>query len=257
MKKKKFDKAAALKYVLDKYGVKPDFPWDNSKDAGVLRHSENRKWFGLVMTVSRDKVGLKGSGTVDVLNLKCDPITGGSAKLNKGIIPAYHMSKSNWISVILDGSVDPELAEMLIDVSFDLTAPKAKRRAASRITEWIVPANPKFYDIEKEISQAMSGDKTFLWKQAGKAAAGDTVYLYEAAPVSAIICKCEAVEVNIPYKYSDDNLSMTHAMKLKIITRYDKEPISFAMLKEYGVTAVRGPRSIPKELVKAIEKLYK
>lgn len=255
--KKKFDKAAVLKYALDKYGVQPDYPWDNSPDAGVLRHSENRKWFGLIMSVSRDKVGLKGTGMVDVLNLKCDPITGGSAKLNKGIIPAYHMSKSNWISLILDGSVDRELAEMLIDTSYGLTAPKIKRRAASRISEWIVPANPKFYDIEKAISEAVSKNEPFHWKQAGKAAAGDTVYLYEAAPVSAIICKCEAVEVNIPYKYSDDNLSMTHVMKLKIITRYDKEPITFAMLKEYGVTAVRGPRSIPKELVKAIEKLYK
>lgn len=253
--KKKFDKAAVLKYANDKYGVEPDYPWDNLKDAGVLRHSENRKWFGLIMNVSRDKVGLKGSGTVDVLNLKCDPITGGSAKLNKGVLPAYHMSKSNWISVILDGSVDRELAEMLIDISFELTAPKIKRRAASRISEWIVPANPKFYDIEKALSESKDG--TFLWKQAGKAAAGDTVYLYVAAPVSAIICKCETVEVNIPYKYSDDNLSMSYVMKLKILTRYDKEPISFAMLKEHGVTAVRGPRSIPKELVKAIEKLYK
>lgn len=255
--KNKFDKEAVLKYAHDKYGVEPDYPWDNTPDAAVLRHSENRKWFGLVMKVSRDKLGLKGKGTVDVLNLKCDPITGGSAKLNKGVIPAYHMSKSNWISVILDGSVERGLAEMLIDISFDLTAPKAKRRAASRISEWIVPANPKFYDIEKAISEALSGDKTFLWKQAGKAAAGDTVYLYVAAPVSAIVCKCEAVEVNIPYNYSDDNLSMSRVMKLKILTRYDKEPISFAMLKEYGVTAVRGPRSIPKELVKTIEKLYK
>ena len=255
--KKKFDKDAALKYVLDTYGIRPDYPWDNYKDAGVLRHSENRKWFGLVMSVSGDKLGLKGSGTVNILNLKCDPITGGSAKLNKGILPAYHMSKSNWISIVLDGSVDREFAEMLIDISFDLTAPKIKRKAASRITEWIVPANPKFYDIEKAISEALSGDKTFLWKQAGKAAAGDTVYLYVAAPVSAIVCKCEAVEVNIPYDYSDDNLSMSHVMKLKILTRYDKEPISFAMLKKYGVTAVRGPRSIPKELVRAIEDLYK
>lgn len=255
--KKKFDKTAVLKYVLDKYGVQPDYPWDNLKDAGVLRHSENRKWFGLIMSVSRDKVGLKGGGTVDVLNLKCDPITGGSAKLNKGVIPAYHMSKSNWISVILDGSVDRELAEMLIDISFDLTAPKTKRREASKISEWIVPANPRFYDIEKAVNEAVSGDKTFLWKQAGKAAVGDTVYLYVAAPISAIICKCEAVEVNIPYNYSDDNLSMSSVMKLKILTRYDKDPVTFAMLKEYGVTAVRGPRSIPKELVKAIEKLYK
>lgn len=255
--KKKFDKAAALNYVREKYGVEPDYPWEKFKDTGVLRHSENRKWFGAFMSVGYDKLGIKKKGTVDVLNLKCDPITGGSAKLNKGVLPAYHMSKSNWVSVLLDGSVDRGLAEMLIDISFDLTAPKIKRKAASRITEWIVPANPKYYDIEKAISEAVSKNEPFLWKQAGKAAVGDTVYLYAAAPVLAVICKCEVVEADIPYDYSDDNLSMSHVMKLRILTRYDKEPVSFAMLKEHGVTAVRGPRSIPKELVKAIEKLYK
>lgn len=117
-----------LKYVLERYGTLPDFPWDNTPDGAVLRHSENRKWYGLIMSVSRDKVGLKGEGTVDILNLKCDPITGGSAKLNAGIIPAYHMNKANWISVILDGTVDDSFTEMLIDNSYELTAPKIKAK---------------------------------------------------------------------------------------------------------------------------------
>lgn len=132
MKKKSSRRDSVLKYVLEKYGTQPDYPWDNLKDAAVLRHSENRKWYGLIMSVERDKLGLKGGGAVDVLNLKCDAITGGSVKLNEGIFPAYHMNKSSWISVLLDGTVDPGLVEMLIDNSYELTAPKPKRRANRR-----------------------------------------------------------------------------------------------------------------------------
>lgn len=253
MKKTKSCRDKIFKYVLDKYGTQPEYLWDNTPDAAVLRHSDNRKWYGAVLTVGRDKLGLKGGGTADVLNLKCDPITGGSVKLNDGIFPGYHMNKASWISVILDGTVDSGLIEMLIDNSFELTAPKRKRKAA-RITEWIVPANPKYYDIEKAVSE--NSDGLFLWKQGRGILVGDTVYLYVAAPVSAVYCKCEVKKINIPYSYSDDNISMDKLMELKLVRRYDKEPISFAMLKDYGVTAVRGPRGIPKELVRAIEKMY-
>lgn len=252
MKKSKSFREKVLKYVLDKYGTQPEYPWDSTPDAAVLRHADNRKWYGLIMSIGRDKLGLKG-GTADVLNLKCDPITGGSVKLNEGIFPAYHMNKANWISVLLDGTVDDGLIEMLIDNSFELTAPKTKRKTA-RITEWIVPANPKYYDIEKAVSE--NSDGLFLWKQGRGILVGDTVYLYVAAPVSAICYKCEVLKIDIPYKYSDDNVSMDKLMKLKLVRCYDKEPVSFAMLKEYGVTAVRGPRGIPKELVRAIDKLY-
>ena len=43
-----------------------------------------------------------------------------------GIFPAYHMSKTCWISVLLDGSVDADTLAFLIDISFELTAKKRK-----------------------------------------------------------------------------------------------------------------------------------
>ena len=38
------------------------------------------------------------------------------------------MSKANWISVSLDGSVDDDKIKMLLDVSFDATAPKIAKK---------------------------------------------------------------------------------------------------------------------------------
>ena len=65
---------------------------------------------------------------IDVVNLKCDPILVGSFRGDAGIFPAYHMSKANWITVALDGSVPDEKLKMLLDLSYELTATKMKMK---------------------------------------------------------------------------------------------------------------------------------
>jgi len=58
---------------------------------------------------------------VDIMNVKCDPLLAGTLLMEKGVFPAYHMSKGSWVSVALDGSVDDEQIKWLIKMSFDLT----------------------------------------------------------------------------------------------------------------------------------------
>ncbi len=82
-------------------------------------------------------------------------------------------------------------------------------------------------------------------KQSNRIAVGDTVYLYLAAPVSAIRYRCRAIETDIPFEFSDGNVRMRRVMRLQLLARYDGTPVSFAMLREYGVNAVRGPRGMP------------
>lgn len=115
-------------YILKTYDVEPDFPWADSPTYEVFRHQNNNKWFALVMDVPRSRLGLKEDGVIDIVNLKCDPVLVGSLRLEKGFFPAYHMSKEKWISVALDGSVDDEKIKSLIDLSFELTKVKVKRK---------------------------------------------------------------------------------------------------------------------------------
>lgn len=68
-------------YVKTRYNTVPDYPWHDAN--AVLRHADNRKWYGLVMEVGRDKIGLSGDGTVDVINVKCDPMLGGSLRMQE------------------------------------------------------------------------------------------------------------------------------------------------------------------------------
>lgn len=88
----------------------------------VFRHKNNKKWFALIMDVPKSKIGLKGNERIDILDVKCDPILIGSLLREKGFFPAYHMSKSSWITIALDDSVDDEKIKWLIDMSYELTS---------------------------------------------------------------------------------------------------------------------------------------
>lgn len=115
------DRNGLEKYIAEVYSTDAEFPWASYPDYMVFRHYGNRKWFAVIMTVPKEKLGLSEEGKLDIVNLKCEPAVIGSLVLERGIFPAYHMSKTNWISVALDGSVSDNKIEMLLDVSFNLT----------------------------------------------------------------------------------------------------------------------------------------
>ena len=119
-------------YIVNHYAAQPDYPWTDSPRAAVFRHAGNRKWFALVMEVPREKLGLEGTEKLDIVNFKCNPILIASLRGSTGIFPAYHMNKAHWITAALDGSVPAETIVLLLDVSYELTKPKIRRKAGSR-----------------------------------------------------------------------------------------------------------------------------
>lgn len=115
------------KYITENYNANAEFLWAKYPDYAIFRHNSNRKWFALIMTISKEKLGLSECDMIDIMNVKCETIMINSFRAEKGIYAAYHMNKANWISVSLDGSVSDEKVKMLIDMSFRLTAPKIKK----------------------------------------------------------------------------------------------------------------------------------
>ncbi|MBQ8638512.1 MAG: MmcQ/YjbR family DNA-binding protein [Lachnospiraceae bacterium] len=109
-------------WVKQQYGTEPDYPWTDNN--AVLRHQENRKWYGVLLEVEKRKLGLEEEGMVDVLNVKCDPVLVGFLQTQQGFHPAWHMNKEKWISIRLDGSVPGEEIRNLISHSYELTAGK-------------------------------------------------------------------------------------------------------------------------------------
>ena len=63
------------KYIKTKYCAVPEHPWLRYPEYTIFRHQDNEKWFGLIMNVSRVKLGLNGVDEVDILNVKLsDPM---------------------------------------------------------------------------------------------------------------------------------------------------------------------------------------
>lgn len=115
-------------YILETYAATSDCPWDKNPNFEVFRNVGSKKWFALFMDIPQRYLGLKSDTISDVMNVKCDPILIGSFCKEKGIFPAYHMNKNHWISVLIDGTVPDERLKMLINISFEATAPKIKRK---------------------------------------------------------------------------------------------------------------------------------
>lgn len=117
--------------------------------------------------------------------------------------------------------------------------------------EWIIPSNPKYYDI----LHAFDDTEVIDWKQGAGIQEGDIVFMYVGAPVSAVLYKCRVTETNIPYQYQDGNLTIKALMKIQLLKRYAPDRFTFEVLKaEYGIFAIRGPRGIPELLSAALEK---
>ena len=112
-------------YCFDVYGTAPDYPFDEDFETAVFRHADNRKWYGLVMSIPRRKLGLNSDEIVDVVNLKIPTEMLGSFGASDGVYPAYHMNKQHWVSVILP-DVAEDLAKFLVNASFEVT--KKRRR---------------------------------------------------------------------------------------------------------------------------------
>ena len=116
-----------LSYCTNTYGTVPDYPFDEDFETAVLRHADTRKWYGIVMKVSRRKFGMNSDEVIDVVNLKLPMEMYGSFGAADGVYPAYHMNKLHWISVLLPDAPE-ELTQFLTSVSFEATKEKKKRK---------------------------------------------------------------------------------------------------------------------------------
>lgn len=112
-------------WVKAEFEVEPDYPWNDAN--AVLRHRENNKWFGLVMSVQRSKLGLSGNGAIDVLNIKGDPDLICFLRSQSGYLPAYHMNKNSWITIVLEDFKLEDEIKNLVSSSFMETSKKIKR----------------------------------------------------------------------------------------------------------------------------------
>ncbi|MBE7062676.1 MAG: MmcQ/YjbR family DNA-binding protein [Ruminococcaceae bacterium] len=83
----------------------------------IMRHKGNQKMFAAIY---------ERMGNIWI-NVKCDPdFTYIWRSTYAAVIPAYHMNKWHWNSIILDGTVPTGEIKNMIGNSYELTKPKRK-----------------------------------------------------------------------------------------------------------------------------------
>lgn len=108
----------AIAYCLTLQDAYEDYPFHDPNWC-VIRHRATRKVFAWIF----DKDGYTW------INVKCDPEWRDFwRQAFDSVIPAYHLNKEHWNSIILDGSVPEGDIQRMIQESYDLTDKKAVRR---------------------------------------------------------------------------------------------------------------------------------
>lgn len=107
------------KWIEDNYHLTPEFPWKTNQHA-IYRHQDNKKWMTIIMYIERSKI-TEGEGMCEVMNVKVPPTEVEHLILEEGIYECYHMNKKNWVSIILDDTLEDSQIEELLKQSYILT----------------------------------------------------------------------------------------------------------------------------------------
>lgn len=114
------DIEAFRNYCLSKKGVTEGFPFDSDT---------------LVFKVMGKIFALTDVESFESINLKCDPEVALHLRdLNPAVLPGWHMNKTHWNTIVIDGSVAEDKLKEWIDHSYDMVVKGLPRKLRSQLT---------------------------------------------------------------------------------------------------------------------------
>lgn len=108
-------------YIKNKYQDELEYLWEKFPENAIWRNKQNNKWYGLILTIEENKLGIKGNKKIEIVDLRYPKDDIKNILDNKKIFKGYHMNKNNWITIKLDGSVTLKEIYNLIDISYDIS----------------------------------------------------------------------------------------------------------------------------------------
>ncbi len=101
-----------MKYCLSLPNTYEDYPFPEDNFSVTMKHVNNNKWFALIMKV-KDKL---------YVNVKTNPDYSDILRNTYSyIIPAYHMNKEHWNTIVIEENIDEDIVKELIEQSYELT----------------------------------------------------------------------------------------------------------------------------------------
>ena len=107
-------------YVKNKYGDELEFLWEKSPKNAVVRRKSSNKWYAVILTIPKRKIGLESDEVIEVINLHNIPKEIEKVIDYKRYFPAYHMNKKHWCTICLDGTIELKEIYKKIDISYEL-----------------------------------------------------------------------------------------------------------------------------------------
>ena len=225
--------------IIDEYGDEPSFMFSkkDDKDSGVFKDPLTKKWYGIIMDIPYRKLGIDKLDKVEVINVKLEPDLIDELVKRDGYHRAYHMNKRYWITIRLDETISDDEIMSLVAMSHSFLEDGKN--------EWIVPANPAFFDIFAYCDT----NEIISWHTIRGIKEGDIVYLYITAPIKALMYRYEVI--------STDNKDMDNdgrkGILLKRMKKYTEGEFTYKVLNDLGIKSIRGPRKVTDELSEALK----
>lgn len=110
------NKEEIVNYCLTLKDTYVDMPFPRDRESIVMKHKDTGKWFAVLLQPQKN---------VWYVNVKTEPNYSDLLRNTYSyIIPAYHMSKEHWNTIIMEEEVDEEMVCELIKQSYALTKKK-------------------------------------------------------------------------------------------------------------------------------------
>ncbi|MDE7296593.1 MAG: MmcQ/YjbR family DNA-binding protein, partial [Clostridia bacterium] len=98
--------------------------WAKFPSNAIWRRKDNQKWYGILLLLSKRKLGLEGDEIVEMIDLRIEPSEIDKLVDGKTYFAGYHMNKRSWFTICLDGSVPTQTIFEYIDNSYRLALKK-------------------------------------------------------------------------------------------------------------------------------------
>jgi predicted DNA-binding protein (MmcQ/YjbR family) len=120
------DNIQAKRYLLNKVATTEYFPFGADVSVFKVKH----KMFATLALGKGNEKGTDGKMAGHYcINLKCEPNEAVMLRdIFPAVIPGYHMNKTQWNTVILDGSIPSGEIERMIDNSYMLVVNKMTKK---------------------------------------------------------------------------------------------------------------------------------
>ena len=207
------------------------------------------KMYALMFAIDKRKLDDACDETwVDAVNIKVESSKVEDLLQLPGFYPAYHMNKKHWVTAILDGTINDEIIKELLSKARGLVGNRTLRNHY-----WVIPANPAVYDIDAAFVQS----DLIYWKQKLNYQINDYVFIYYGMPFGELRYLCKVVERDVVFHDDLDKPSDKETyMCIQKIYFFDDHQLTRKFISDFGLTNIRGARSMPQELIKQIYKMY-